>query len=329
VPVQSSARAAPMRALQQDPPRQPAVPVQSSARAAPMRAGAEVAPGAQRAQGSARERAAAAAERRRASTMQHEQEPCQELLTPCPEATVASAAADRGAQVPTAKLIKRAAVCPVCFEDGGRMVAFECAHEACEACVSKMARIQVDEGNVDGLRCIECSEALPPLLVESVLQSSSDDSETADEYVRRYRDLLLRRFVRDSASRIVYCPAAACEFAFECEEGTDGTIDCPCCGTQMSLQVDATDDGPEETDEMRRCPKCTALIEKDPGTCDKMQCHCGYRFCFRCGAENAQCACTAAFHQFWDNHNNRPVPHDRGPSLFDTMYAANNFHGEW
>lgn len=66
----------------------------------------------------------------------------------------------------------------------------------------------------------------------------------------------------------------------------------------------ATGDGPnnggeEEVDELTMqwldehtvpCGVCGSRIEKESG-CDKIECLCGYRFCFRCGAANARCAC--------------------------------------
>ena len=32
-----------------------------------------------------------------------------------------------------------------------------------------------------------------------------------------------------------------------------------------------------------------------------MECLCGYRFCYGCGSTNAECSCTPAHHNFWDN----------------------------
>ena len=64
----------------------------------------------------------------------------------------------------------------------------------------------------------------------------------------------------------------------------------------------------------RACPRCAAWLHKAEG-CDKLKCRCGYRFCWRCGAENAQCACTPASHGFWDNVSNRgDFAALRGPS---------------
>lgn len=52
----------------------------------------------------------------------------------------------------------------------------------------------------------------------------------------------------------------------------------------------------------RQCRRCGARIEKiDDDSCDMMECLCGYRFCYRCGSQDAACLCTPAYHHFWDN----------------------------
>jgi len=50
----------------------------------------------------------------------------------------------------------------------------------------------------------------------------------------------------------------------------------------------------------KKCSRCSVNVEKVSG-CNKMQCRCGYRFCYKCGAENASCGCTAKSHGFFDN----------------------------
>jgi hypothetical protein len=63
----------------------------------------------------------------------------------------------------------------------------------------------------------------------------------------------------------------------------------------------------------RVCPGCRNGIEKDPDSCDKFQCTCGCRFCWKCGTradERGQyaCKCTGDDHVAWDNVRNRPAP---------------------
>jgi len=55
---------------------------------------------------------------------------------------------------------------------------------------------------------------------------------------------------------------------------------------------------------IRVCVMCNVGVERREG-CAKMQCRCGYRFCFECGAPGAKCSCTPAAHGFWDNTRGR------------------------
>lgn len=51
---------------------------------------------------------------------------------------------------------------------------------------------------------------------------------------------------------------------------------------------------------IKRCRRCGNGVELQGG-CLKMKCLCGYRFCYRCGSENARCDCTPSHHGFTDN----------------------------
>merc|ERR1719502_400635 len=43
---------------------------------------------------------------------------------------------------------ERAAACPVCMEEGEPMVTFDCTHQSCESCASRIVRVQVEAGSV-------------------------------------------------------------------------------------------------------------------------------------------------------------------------------------
>jgi hypothetical protein len=59
-----------------------------------------------------------------------------------------------------------------------------------------------------------------------------------------------------------------------------------------------------ESSEMRICRRCNNGVWKSSG-CHKMQCRCGYRFCYHCGIENARCDCTPRSHGYIDNMTGR------------------------
>jgi len=63
---------------------------------------------------------------------------------------------------------------------------------------------------------------------------------------------------------------------------------------------------------LQQCPDCGNAIEKKHRSCNKFQCTCGCRFCWKCGERaNARgiytCQCTSAEHVAWDNVRNRPA----------------------
>ena len=75
----------------------------------------------------------------------------------------------------------------------------------------------------------------------------------------------------------------------------------------------ATNTDPHEVDQAtaewlesqtKLCGGCGARVCKSDG-CDKMQCLCGYRFCWRCGSVDATCNCNPG-HGFFDNVMRRP-----------------------
>lgn len=67
---------------------------------------------------------------------------------------------------------------------------------------------------------------------------------------------------------------------------------------------------------VKQCPGCMQAIEKDPMSCNKFECRCGTRFCWKCGRlADSQgiywCNCTSDSHVGWDNVRNRPAPKRR------------------
>ena len=53
----------------------------------------------------------------------------------------------------------------------------------------------------------------------------------------------------------------------------------------------------------RSCPACGCRISKTEDTCDLLECVCGYRFCYECGAPGAACSCDGPNHIFERNVN--------------------------
>ena len=66
------------------------------------------------------------------------------------------------------------------------------------------------------------------------------------------------------------------------------------------------------------CPKCGMAVTKIAQTCNKLECRCGARWCWKCGAEadgrgRLPCTCTGAEHVFWDNRAKRACQSEGRP----------------
>ena len=85
---------------------------------------------------------------------------------------------------------------------------------------------------------------------------------------------------------------------------------------QQSIPASANSNSsfsPPSSLNLRQCPQCGSWIEKGPAMeafgmpiaegCDKMTCRCGQQFCFKCGAKDAQCACTGSEHGFFSHRD--------------------------
>ena len=73
---------------------------------------------------------------------------------------------------------------------------------------------------------------------------------------------------------------------------------------RFDFKFDAGDINGNALENVKRCRRCGNSVELQSG-CLKMKCICGYRFCYQCGAENAQCDCTPSHHGFIDNKTGR------------------------
>ena len=70
---------------------------------------------------------------------------------------------------------------------------------------------------------------------------------------------------------------------------------------------------PTRLEGVRQCPGCRQGVMKEPNSCDKFECRCGCRFCWKCGQiadahGRLSCGCTGSDHTFWDNNLNRAAP---------------------
>lgn len=206
--------------------------------------------------------------------------------------------------------------CSVCFENHELTAMFEleCGHLFCTSCL----RQHCSSSQKDGKTEIDCpSSGCSKQLTQSELRRLLGEA-IFGSFERR----ALERAVAEDPS-LHLCSSPDCTFVYfwvKEEEAIAGKelpkLDCPVCGQQRCLlcselyhpglrceevceaATQAFLASPEAG--IRICPRCKNGITRSSG-CGKMKCRCGYRMCYECGSENAQCGCTPSGHGFIDN----------------------------
>ena len=225
--------------------------------------------------------------------------------------------------VPRVQTNKHRAVCPVCYCDieAGKMLKLRnCQHQFCYECI----RGHVQASMRSGKNIIHC-------LCSPHCKSEFNQEELLEVMGENSFQVLERRALESVVAidpTLHHCPTADCPYVVAWSGYEDGVpmCDCPTCGKSSCLvccqspyhtgltcdQYKATvaekinEDNERLTQEylkkstIRKCRRCGNGVVKASG-CLKMKCRCGYRFCFECGSENAQCGHTPANHGFINN----------------------------
>ncbi|XP_054712792.1 E3 ubiquitin-protein ligase RNF14-like [Uloborus diversus] len=214
--------------------------------------------------------------------------------------------------------------CNICFADkkGSDCTVFKsCNHFFCNECIKSYFEVQIKEGNIYSLNCLEgkCSSQADGTMVKKIVSS---------ELFERYDSLLLSRTL-ENMSDIAYCPrqkcqcpllldtcgrmgaCPACKFVFcsFCKMAYHGVAPCNFKSGQKRqifdeyMNADAARKAELEksygrkamkslvedclsdswiSSNSKNCPHCQSVIEKTEG-CNKMTCfRCGSYFCWLC-----------------------------------------------
>mmetsp|Transcript_2248 Transcript_2248/g.3329 ORF Transcript_2248/g.3329 Transcript_2248/m.3329 type:complete len:314 (-) Transcript_2248:1057-1998(-) len=216
--------------------------------------------------------------------------------------------------------------CPLCYDEFSSNFVFflgACNHTFCTQCLPRHIRAQIDLGNAANMLCPmpkkDCGKPIMQDDLRSILDSAT--------FERLERIALASAVAADPT--LHYCPTPNCSFIVNWDKseysgGTSARFHCPKCNSTSCLKcatapyhdgiscedfMKKSEHCREEcltkkylkTHQTRQCKRCSAWVSKQAGGCYKMKCRCGYRFCFVCGSENAQCGHTPANHGFTDN----------------------------
>jgi len=214
--------------------------------------------------------------------------------------------------------------CPFCMEIVKKQQAMilNCSHILCINCARKWIESEMSEKTEFFVKCpFSCGSSFSYKEMEAIL-----DPEKFALFQRRVLELSV---ALDPS--LHFCRTPNCIYIVSWESEAENGIprlDCPICKKtscilcglepyhkgmtceeaveywntqeQINHQNEVRSLAYLREMDMKHCRRCRAGVLKDSG-CDKMMCRCGYKFCFRCGAENAVCRCTPSYHLFWNN----------------------------
>ena len=223
--------------------------------------------------------------------------------------------------------------CPICedgFSVGSSEVVYleSCEHVFCRNCIKRYIDARVEQGETTHILCpyAKMNKAAGGCgNMKGLTQNELRNIIGGESYAALDRRALERVVAIDPSLHL--CTTSDCPYVVSWSGPEDGVprVDCPVCCTSRCLVCgvspyhtgricapvsDQNDmdfiNSPYASSNIKRCRRCGVGIIKDLG-CHKVMCRCGYRFCWECGSENAQCQCTPANHGFIDNVTGRAV----------------------
>ncbi|KAM3619244.1 uncharacterized protein V6R79_005011 [Siganus canaliculatus] len=147
--------------------------------------------------------------------------------------------------------------CGVCFMSflGSECVeVVECGHIFCRACLAQFCKLQITEGNVRGVTCLQadCTAAPSPAQVKLLV---------GDELFSRYDRLLLQSSL-DAMSDVVYCPRLFCGSAVIKEKSSPAAV-CSSCSFAFCVLCRKTYHGTDSCQVHKKVLKQTKAVGEE------------------------------------------------------------------
>ena len=199
--------------------------------------------------------------------------------------------------------------CDICFDEVAPQEAARltnCSHECCASCLSEHVQSYLSTpGSNLNVPCFQSNcnklmtkrEVLSHCSVKAInvaVSRAIDDLVVSDRCLKRC-DTLGCNYIYH------FCPVrmqSSCTDCPDCKQKTDKK------SVEQLLKDERDLQKVMGKLKIRRCGRCRSGVQKASG-CNKMMCRCGYRFCYVCLSENAQCEHTPSSHGFINNVDGR------------------------
>lgn len=200
-------------------------------------------------------------------------------------------AVDIGLIPAATSIVAAPSICPICFEQHGRMRDLDCGHGFCHECLSRYLGTKIAEARVadDDLNCPipGCEAKISVLQVQDVTRGTPSWDRFLQFRATLWRprsidgvlvDCVRRscgaRFLVPLGRQFVECPECGVEFCSICKSDSHGGMTCDEGRLQNGKASDSSDGSFEHLMAecaWRRCPACGVPSERESG-CNFMQC---------------------------------------------------------
>jgi IBR domain, a half RING-finger domain/RING-type zinc-finger len=188
--------------------------------------------------------------------------------------------------------------CPICFDSVTNPVRLGCGHVYCHGCIRHFLNTAADVGSFP-LCCAACKVPLPIPVLRRFLSPPR---------LKLLLDASFYAYINNHPDEYRYCPTPSCSELYHVTQrhgNSPPPFDCPSCFKSlcsachsiphqgMTCEEWSSSQDSKQQDKMlekwvekkkehvKRCPKCSVLIEKDFG-CNHVKCRCGTHICWKC-----------------------------------------------
>ena len=179
--------------------------------------------------------------------------------------------------------------CQICLEDinVGSIVDLSCGHYYCIDCLRRYIDGKIYDLD-DEIYCPDrwCYEYIPNDTIETIIGDESfnkfNDMKTKQDFLK-YSQCPECQQICWSNSNYMECENCSHSFCRICKDDPhNDDEECP-NKEEIDNEIEEIYNAIDADEDLKQCPICNILIEKDPSTCNSIKCkYCKTKFCWVC-----------------------------------------------
>lgn len=180
--------------------------------------------------------------------------------------------------------------CQICLEDTdfGSIIDLPCGHFYCIDCLNRYIEEKI-YGLYENIYCPDrhCQEYIPNDTIETIVSDESFDKfnniKTNQNFLKYSQCPACQQICGcESDSNYMKCNNCYHEFCRICKNNSHDDDYCP-NEEEINEEIEEICNALDSDEDLKQCPVCNILIEKDSSTCNSIKCkYCKTKFCWEC-----------------------------------------------